>query len=167
MKFIKVFLAGLLAFVVGSFLFFFLLIFMLAGIAGSMEERTVVQKGSVLKINLAETITDAPVTDPLAGIDFMSMSSTPQLSLYEALRAIDAAAEDDRIDGIYIRLTGGGTIGSASMEELRAAIEGFKESGKFVIAYNETFSQGSYYLASVADKIYMEPEGGMEWTGLS
>ena len=167
MKFIKVFLAGLLAFVVGSFLCMVLLIAVLVSAAGSMESTTVVRKGSVLTIDLAESITDAPATDPFAGIDFMSMQSTPQISLYEVLRAIDAAAADDRIDGIYIRLTGGGEIGQACIEELRAAIEAFKESGKFVVAYNETFSQGSYYLASAADKIYMEPEGGMEWTGLS
>ena len=167
MKFLKVFLAALLAFVVGSFVCMLLLILVVVGAAGSMESTAVVRKGSVLKIDLAESITDAPATDPFAGIDFMSMQATPQISLYEVLRALDAASADERIDGIYLRLTGGGSIGQAAIEELRAAIEAFKESGKFVIAYNEVFSQGSYYLASAADKIYMEPEGGMDWTGLS
>ena len=53
------------------------------------------------------------------------------------------------------------------MEELREAIAAFRESGKFVVSYNETYSQGAYYLASAADKIYMQPEGGMDWVGMS
>lgn len=61
----------------------------------------------------------------------------------------------------------GGVTGSALLEELREALLEFKQSGKFIIAYNETYSQGQYYLASVADKIYLQPEGGMDWSGLS
>ena len=84
------------------------------------------------------------------------------------LRTLEAAAVDDRIEGIYLRMNGtGGVTGTALIEELREAIELFKQSGKFVVAYNETYSQGGYYLASVADKIYMQPEGMMEWAGLS
>ena len=61
----------------------------------------------------------------------------------------------------------GGVTGTALIEELREAIELFKQSGKFVVAYNETYSQGQYYLASAADRIYLQPEGGMDWSGLS
>ena len=61
----------------------------------------------------------------------------------------------------------GGVAGSALLEELREAIVDFKQSGKFVVAYNETYSQGQYYLASAADKIYMQPEGAMDWSGLA
>ncbi len=166
MKFIKVFLAGLLAFVVGSFLMMFIWVLILVGMAGSMESTTVVEKGSVLKIDLAETITDAPSTNPFAGFDPLKMEVTPQLSLFSALRAIDAAAEDDRIEGIYLRLNGMGGAGTAAVEELREAILRFKESGKFVVAYNEVYTQGGYYLASAADRIYLHPQGGMDWTGL-
>lgn len=166
MKFIKVFLAGVLAFVVGSFLVTFIWILVLVGVAGSMESTTVVEKGSVLKIDLAETITDAPSTDPFAGFDPLTMEFTPQLSLFSALRAIDAAAADDRIEGIYLRLNGPGTTEAGAVEELREAILRFKESGKFVVAYNEVYTQGGYYLASAADRIYLHPQGGMDWTGL-
>lgn len=69
---------------------------------------------------------------------------------------------------VYLRMNGtGGVTGSAILEELRKALVEFKQSGKFIVAYNETYSQGGYYLASVADKIYMQPEGMMEWAGLS
>ena len=166
MKFIKVFLAGVLAFVVGSFLVTFIWILVLVGVAGSMESTTVVEKGSVLKIDLAETITDAPSTDPFAVFDPLTMEFTPQLSLFSALRAIDAASSDDRIEGIYLRLNGPGTTEAGAVEELREAILRFKESGKFVVAYNEVYTQGGYYLASAADRIYLHPQGGMDWTGL-
>ncbi len=170
MNFLKTFLAGLLAFVVGSVLSFFLWIIVLIGIVAAMggSETVVVPSNSILKIDLAETLTDAPSTDPMAGFDFMSMSKTSQLPLYKALCAIDAAAADDRIEGIYLRMNGtGGFESLAVLEELREALVGFKESGKFVVSYNETYGQGGYYLASAADKIYLQPQGGMEWMGLS
>ena len=168
MNFVKTFLAGLLAVIVGTFLVFFLWIFILLGIAGSMEKSVAVHPESILKIDFSEVLTDAPSSDPLAGIDLMTLQTTRQLSLFKALRAIEAAGADDRIKGIYLRMNGGGGVtGSALLEELREALLEFKQSGKFIVAYNETYSQGQYYLASVADKIYMQPEGGMEWSGLA
>ena len=168
MNFVKTFLAGLLAFVVGTFVVFFLWIVLLLGIAGSMEQRVAVHPRSILKIDFSEMVTDAPATDPLAGIDLFTLQTTPQLHLLKALRAIETAKEDDRIDGIYLRMNGSGGIGGwAIAEELRQAIADFKESGKFVVSYNETYSQGQYYLASVSDLICMQPEGGMDWSGLS
>lgn len=167
MKFFKIFLAGVLAFVVGSIVMLLLSILTLAGIVGSMGDSTAVEKGSVLKIDFAEMITEAPQANPLGGFDLWTMESTPQLSLFSAIRAIDAAAADDRIEGIYIRPSGGGWADAAAIEELREALLHFKESGKFIFAYDETYSQGLYYLASAADRICMHPQGGMEWTGLS
>ena len=168
MNFVKTFLAGLLAVIVGTFLLFFLWIFILLGIAGSMEKSVAVHPESILKIDFSEVLTDAPSSDPLAGIDLMTLQTTRQLSLFKALRAIEAAGADDRIKGIYLRMNGGGGVtGSALLEELREALLEFKQSGKFIVAYNETYSQGQYYLASVADKIYLQPEGGMEWSGLA
>lgn len=168
MNFIKTFLAGLLAFVVGSFLFFFLWIVILVGIAGSMEKSVVVHPSSILKIDLSETLTDSPSTDPLGAIDLMTMRTKRNLPLLKALRAVEAARDDERIEGIYLRLNGdGGVEGMALLEELREAIAEFKTSGKFVVAFNETYTQGQYYFASVADSIYMQPQGGMEWAGLA
>ena len=168
MNFVKTFLAGLLAVVVGTFLVFFLWIFILLGISGSMDKSVAVHPESILKIDFSEVLTDAPSSDPLAGIDLMTLQTTRQLSLFKALRAIEAAGADDRIKGIYLRMNGeGGVTGSALLEELREALLEFKQSGKFIIAYNETYSQGQYYLASVADKIYLQPEGGMDWSGLA
>lgn len=169
MKFVKVFLAALLAFVAGTFLCFFLWILVLVGMAGSMGGSTEpVTDNTILKIDFSEMITDSPSMNPFAAIDFQTMQSTPQLSFFSALRAIDAAATDDRIKGIYLRMNGlGGVSDTAQAEELREALKHFKESGKFIISYNETYGQGQYYLATVADKIYMQPEGTFDWAGLS
>lgn len=171
MNFIKTFLAGVLAFVVGCFLVCYIgmmLLVSLAGLAGSFEKAVVVPDGSILEINLDETVTDSPANNPLAGFDFATMTSRRSLSILKAMGAIEAAAEDSRIRGIYLRLNGsGGITGSALMEELRGAIADFKQSGKFVVAYNEVYSQGGYYLASVADSVYLHPEGGMDWLGLN
>lgn len=169
MKFVKVFLAALLAFVAGTFLCFFLWIVVLVGMAGSMGGSTEpVTDNTILKIDFSEMITDSPSMNPFAAIDFQTMQSTPQLSFFSALRAIDAAATDDRIKGIYLRMNGlGGVSDTAQAEELREALKHFKESGKFIISYNETYGQGQYYLATVADKIYMQPEGTFDWAGLS
>lgn len=170
MKFIKIFLASLAAVVVGSFVVFFLWILILVGAAGVMGGSAVkpVVDDSILKIDFAELINDAPSTDPFAGIDFATMEMTPSLSLLQTLRAIEAAAADDRIEGIYLRMNGlGRPADSGVMEELRAALVQFKESGKFIVSYNESYSQGGYYLATTADKIYLQPEGSMDWSGMA
>ncbi len=168
MNFIKTFLAGVLAFFTGMFLMFFFWIFLLVGIAGSMDKGVEVPEEAVLKIDFSELVTDSPSADPLSNFDFMSMKDMPELTLFNALRAIDAAKEDERIKGIYLRMNGGGgATGAAVLEELREALVGFKESGKFVVAYNEVYSQGDYYLASAADRIYLQPQGGIEWTGMA
>lgn len=173
MNFFKTFLAGVLAFLVGSVLslvFWIFLLGMIAAAAASLGGGgpVNVRPGTILKIDLAEEIVNSPSTDPFASIDWRSMTSTKQLSLLKALRAIEAAKDDDRIEGIYLRLNGGGGVsGSAVLEELRTAVVDFKQSGKFVVSYNEVYSQGQYYLASAADSIYLQPQGGMDWTGLS
>ena len=168
MNFLKTFLAGVLAFVVGTVLVFFIWFFLLLAVAGSMEKSVAIPEEAVLKIDLAETVVDAPSSDPLAGIDLMTLTTQRQLPLLKVLQTLEAAAADDRIKGIYLRMGVNENIaGMALLEELRAALEEFKASGKFVVAYNETYSQAQYYLASVADRIYIQPEGGLSWYGIS
>ena len=167
MNFFKTFLASLLAFFVANFVWFFLFIIIVAGIAAIGSSTTVVEPKSVLKIDLSESIVDQPVNDPLAGFDPMSMNVQKSVSNMQVMNAIESAAQDDNIEGIYINLTGTGTASAALLEEVRDYITAFKESGKFVVAYGEVYSQGGYYLASVADSIYLNPVGEMEWRGLA
>ncbi len=162
-----VFGAALLAVVVGGFVKFLLWmgIFSSLGSLSSGSGVVTIPEEAILKIDLRESILDAPSKDPLAGFDFATMSSTPQLTLYKTLCAIEAAKADERIKGIYINLTGGGAVTGTILEEIRAALEGFKQSGKFIVAYNDGYSQWMYYLCSIADKIYIHPEGSFDWVG--
>lgn len=167
MNFFKTFLASLLAFFVANFVWFFLFIIIVAGVAAIGSSTTIVEPKSVLKIDLSESIVDQPVNDPLAGFDPMSMNVQKSVSNMQVMNAIESAAQDDNIEGIYINLTGTGTASAALLEEVRDYITAFKESGKFVVAYGEVYSQGGYYLASVADSIYLNPVGEMDWRGLA
>lgn len=168
MNFLKNFLAALLAFVVGGVMILFLWVLILAGFAATMERSVSMPEEAVLKIDLADMIVDAPSADPLAGFDLRTLQAQRQLPLLKVLQTLEAAAADDRIRGIYLRMGYNENVaGTALLEELRAAIEEFKASGKFVVAYNENYSQAQYYLASVADRIYLQPEGGVSWYGLS
>ena len=168
MNFLKTFLAGVLAFVVGAILIFFFWIFLLLGLAGSMSKSVTLPEEAVLKIDLADMIVDAPSADPLAGIDLMTLQTRRQLPLLKVLQTLEAAAADDHIRGIYLRMGFNENVaGTALLEELRAALVEFRASGKFVVSYNENYSQAQYYLASVADRIYIQPEGGLSWYGLS
>ena len=168
MNFIKTFLASLLAFFVANFVWFFLMIMFFVGVAALSQSSTVaVSPKSVLHIDLAESIVDAPVDDPFSTFDPMSMDMQKSLSNMDVMHAIGAAATDPNIEGIYINLTGAGTVSAAMLEEVRGYLNSFKESDKFIIAYGETYSQGGYYLASVADSIYLNPAGQMDWRGLA
>ena len=163
----KVFLASLLAVVAGSVVTVLFWVFVFSGISTIMapEVKSVPDK-AILHINLNESLVDAPSKNPMGTFDLMSMTQTSQLTIYDALRALESAAKDERIEGIYINMVGGGSANMTLLEELRAAIIQFKQSGKWVVAYNETYSQGVYYISSVADKVYMQPEGTFDWSGL-
>lgn len=169
MKFLKVFLAALLAVVVGGILSTIMWIVVCMSIFNNMFKNEIeVAPHSILTINFDETIRDSPEIDPLAQFDVTTMGVNSSISLYNVLCSIDAAKSDNRIDGIYLRFTGAGTADPATLEELRNALIEFREtSGKFVLAYNETYTQTGYYLASAADGVYIQPEGGMLWQGLS
>ena len=172
MKFWKVFLASLLAIFVSSVISLLVWIGVISGavawILSSLNKPDFeVTSSTVLKIDMAENISDAPLASPLAGFDIKTMTYTPTLSLLEVLRTIEAAQDDDRIRGLYLNFSGPGNADMAVLEELRSAIESFKQSGKFVVAYNSAYTQGAYYVASAADKVYMQPEGELHWSGIS
>ncbi len=166
--FSKTFWAALLAFVVAnivmgllSFIFF---VGMIAAMGGA--ESVTVKDNSILRITLEETISDSPASSPLAGIDFQSFTSRTSMSLLDVLNALESAAADSRIKGIYLNARGN-TPGLSITEEMRAALQEFKKSGKFVMAYSDIYPHGRYFLASVADSVFMHPHGAMDWYGLS
>ncbi|MDR2890802.1 MAG: signal peptide peptidase SppA [Alistipes sp.] len=168
MNFFKTFLAALLAVVVGTGFAMMLGIMTLAGMAAMIGSKTpaVVPHGAVLRLDLGQ-VSDSPQRSPLDAFDFMSLDVPRHTPLLKVIRSIDAAAEDPRIEGLYLNFGEGTSAPLASLEELRARIVKFKESGKFVVAYQENWGQVGYWFASVADSVYTNPAGSFEWTGLS
>lgn len=166
-QFFKTFLAVLLAMIALPLILFFVL----AGtLSSSLEsEPVVVEEGSVLVMNLDENIADSPRMPTLSSASLSSMEVVKTLSMLDVMNTLEAAAKDDRIKALYLNFTGTGAIeGTAQIEELRTHLAAFKAvSGKPIIAYNETYSQGTYWLSSVADKVYMNPQGGLDWRGLA
>ena len=120
----------------------------------------------MLCINLDESIADSPATSPMSQFDAGSLSMNSSLTSLQALSAIEHAATDSNIEGIYIYQNGAGNIDISLIEELRNALERFKLSGKFVVAYDDNYTQGEYYLASVANKVSLHPEGSFAWSGI-
>lgn len=160
------FLKYVLATIIGMFLFFVVSVLILAGI-GSMlssgSDTTTVDANSVLKIDLNSTITetstkDDPFTEILGNSD-------PKIGLTQIKEAIANAALDPNIKGISIKLENP-MAGFAALEEVRSALIDFKKSGKFVNTYAEIMTEKAIYLASVADKSYINPAGGIEFNGL-
>ncbi|MEG2276378.1 MAG: signal peptide peptidase SppA [Odoribacter sp.] len=155
--------------IVNVFLFFLFIGFV--GVLATFSEKTVnVKDNSILTIQLKGEILDRTSDNPLDNIDFFSLSPKKNLGLNKILLSIQQAANDTRIVGIYLDLTEiEGNFGAlAFTEEIRDALLKFKESGKFIYSYsNLGYSQKSYYLASVADKIYVNPETPLLLTGMS
>lgn len=160
-QFFKILFASLCALV----LFFLILLVSFMGIiAGSAKsDKTEVKKNSVLLLDLNEVIMEQGSKNsfgPLNG----EPSST--LGLNEVLQSVEAASKDEKIKGIYIKL-GGSVNGWASLKEIRSALSKFKESKKFIYAYGDVSDQKSYYVGSVANKVFINPKGMLEFVGLS
>lgn len=168
------FLKYTLATIVGVVIVHILLFLFLLGIVGAVatlgEKSVNVKENSILTIKLDGEILDRQSENPLANIDFLTLTSRKTYGLNKILESIKKAAQDDRIKGIYLDLTEiQGNFGAlATTEEIRNALLQFKESGKFIYSYsNLGYSQKSYYLATVADKIYVNPETPLLLTGMS
>lgn len=173
-EFIKSFFAALLAQVVGvGCLVFFVVVGMVslvAGLAtlgesfaGNQGMPVELKAGTVLKINLS-SLSDVVSEDPFAS--FTGGSSEQAVALSDAVRAIANAKNNPNIEAIYLNVEDIAT-GMASVDELRRAILDFKKSGKPVIAYGDSYSQKAYYLASVADKVYLNPQGAVSLMGVA
>ncbi|WP_299124937.1 signal peptide peptidase SppA [uncultured Tenacibaculum sp.] len=163
MKFLRNLLASILGFFIAIFLIFIFFL-AIAAITGS-EDEVVVKSNSVLELSLTTPIKDyAPKEDnPLAEILELN---DEKLALNKIINAIENAKTDNNIKGISIKTTYI-NAGIAQTQAIRNKIEEFKESGKFVYAYNDVYTQKNYYLSSVADSIFLNPVGAIDFKGLS
>ena len=150
--------------------FFVLLIFFVAVLTivvstAGREHKADVEPNSVLHMTLNHPILERTVKTPLENLNFMGYENS-SIGLNDILAGIKKAQTDNHIKGIYLDISSIST-GYASIEEIRNALLNFKKSGKFILAYSEVYTQGAYYLASVADKVYLNPEGLIDFRGLS
>ncbi len=164
-QFFKYVLATIVGILLFSFVGFLLLIGLSAALSSSSDKRTTVKEKSVLKIDLDKPIQERSVDNPFES--FGPMGGTGDaIGLIEIKQALKDAKDDENIRGIYLQAESP-MAGWASLEEVRIALVDFKQSKKFVYAYAETMTEKGYYLASVADKIYLNPAGDLEWNGLN
>ncbi|GAA3984627.1 signal peptide peptidase SppA [Mucilaginibacter dorajii] len=145
-----------------------ILIVLVVGIvvSASSDKSVDVEPNSVLHMAFTTPITERTPNNPLAGLSFLGLNSEKSTGLNDILANIKKAKTDSNIKGIFLDESYM-TSGQATTEEIRNALIDFKKSHKFVIAYSEVYTQGFYYLASVADKVYMNPKGIFEFTGFS
>lgn len=167
MTFLRELLAAILGVFISFFIMFMVFLAMISVVSSSFmeEEAVIVKSNSVLVLNLNERIKDyAPVSDD--PIEQLMGVNDGIIGLNEVLNAIDNAKYDDNITGISIEtLVPMG--GMAQIQELRDKLYEFKESGKFVMSFSDVLIQKNYYLSSVADSIYLNPEGYLDFRGLA
>lgn len=161
--FLKYTLATVTGLVLTGVVFFIFGIVALLGMTFSEPAATQVTPHSVMMLQLKGSLTERSQEDPLA---FLLGDTYQGYGLNDVLAAIRKAKEHPDIKGIYIQ-AGYLNAGFASLEEIRNALLDFKESGKSIVTYADTYTQGLYYLSSVADKVLLNPKGMIEWKGLA
>lgn len=167
-SFLKTFLASLLAVVVGGVILLCLSMFLIVGLVVGISSQftssdiTSIEPHSILKIS-ATSLPEVAIQDNF--MSYLQGEKNNDITLNEAIRAINEAKDNDNIDGIYL-CNADIPNGLPTIRAFRSAIEEFKKSGKFVISYGDIYSQKGYYLSSVAPEIYLNPSGVLEINGI-
>lgn len=162
--FLKYTLATIVGIILTSIIITVISIISVAGMIASDGAGASVPKNSILRIKLqGEIVERAGDESPM---DILNQDDDGSIGLDQALEALKKAAKNDNVKGIYLE---GGALYAypAELQELRQGLLKFKESGKWIVAYGDSYSRGAYYLCSVADEIYLNPEGDLSWTGMA
>ena len=136
----------------------------LVGLAASSASTTNVEDNSVFVLSLSETLNERTAEDPLASL---TGEVSENIGLDKLLNAIKKAKDKEEIKGIYIEAGLFSSDTPASTHAIREALLDFKKSGKWIVAYADTYEQSTYYICSVADKIFLNPDGMIDWHGLA
>lgn len=162
-EFLRSTLATITGVLICGFIFIILGISTLVGIMASSETENVVPPNSVFTLELKGTIQERYQPSP---VDQFFEDQISTYGLEDILNAIQKAKENDLIKGIYLH-TGALSCSAASLQAIHRALADFKQSGKFLVAYADAYTQGGYYVASVADKVIVNPVGSLSWHGLA
>lgn len=141
----------------------FFMVVSLVGMALSQSETAPVADNSVLVLRLTGSLSERANDDVLASL---FGDRIPKLGLATMTEAIRQAMESDKVKGIYIEAGAFAPDSYASLAAIRRELEEFRKAGKWIVAYGDSYTQGAYYLASVADKVYLNPQGQVDWHGL-
>lgn len=162
----KDFIKNVLATMVGMFGFFIVMgvigMMSIIGMIASGNAAQNVEKNSVFVLNLSGTISEQGSENPLS---MFTGDNSLNSGLNDILSAIKKAKTNDDIKGIYIE-AGALMTNYATLQEIRNALADFRKSGKWIVAYGDFYTQGAYYVASVADKVYINPKGAVDWHGI-
>lgn len=166
----KNFLKTTLAVIIGTLIALFISSFVFFGIIGAIaaaseDNGPAVPAKAILRVDFSQPVTELGQEDAKAAFQSLNFSSAKPLGILKAVKAIEHAATDPSIKFIYLNINSM-NIGMANLEEVRNALENAKKAGKAIITYVDNFSQGSYYLASISDKIYMNSEGSSAMVGI-
>jgi len=161
-SFFKMFFASLLAFVVLALVLFFIFAGVVAGLTSSKKSET--GSKAVLVLDLSQPFHEQKQDNFLADLGTDDQYDVP--GLYDLIRLLEHAKNDSSVKGIYLKC-GSNNNGFATSEEIRNELLSFKKSGKFIFAYGDVIPQKAYYVANVADKIYCNPQGGVDWKGFA
>lgn len=162
-QFFKYFLASGLAYIVFGLIFLFITIGIISSMFNSGPKPIRVDDSSILHIELSEAIGEKSFFKPEFTSD--GIGNAGKVGVRDITESIKYAAADDKIKGIYLDVSSV-QAGMATIEEVRNALKTFKKSGKFIVSYSEVYTKSGYYLASLADEVYMYPTGLLEWNGL-
>jgi protease IV len=165
--FIKTVLASALGFFVALIIVSIFTVGIFAGMVASVNNSSFeLKEKSFLHLKLEGLLKERTTTDPLMELIGLYNNDTPELGLDDILSAIKKAKENDKIRGIYIDAKAF-SASTASLQAIRNALVDFKTSKKFIVAYGDYYTQGAYYLSTVADKLVLNPQGGLDLHGLS
>lgn len=159
--------ASMLGFIIAGGLLLLLSVGILVASMSALtkKETVAVRPQTILQITLNQSISERS-SERLPAFNFSGFEVNSQLGLDAILKSLKSAATDDKVSGIFLDLSDV-PAGHATIEEIRNALLDFKKSGKFIVSYAEMYSQKTYYLASVSDKIYLNPAGDMQFSGFA
>ena len=166
-QFFKFMFASMVGFVLSMIVMFFILLGIISGMMLSLKDEgsVTISDNSILEVSFENPIEERSSNNPFENLNFNGINPNRTPGLNDILKSVSKAKSDSRIKGILLNLTSIQS-GMATTEEIRNAFLDYKKSGKFIYAYSESYTQGAYYLASVADKIYLYPEGDVDFRGL-
>ncbi|WP_448633612.1 S49 family peptidase [Pedobacter panaciterrae] len=167
-EFFKYVFATVVGVIISLVLFTLLFVVVIVGVVSSLEsDKTVsVSSNSVLYLNMDQAIKERTPDDTFSNLPIVGGDGEKSIGFNDILKSLKKAKTDDDIKCIYLNVTSP-NAGFATLREVRNALIDFKTSKKKIIAYSEVYTQSAYYLASVADKVYLNPEGALEFKGLS